>query len=91
MMMDKKKVAMLIVKKPGDREESTDFVDKGEEGYSEKEDYKMPSEDEDSESHGHQAAMEEFMECIQSGDSKKAVLAWGNLMDLGKLKRKDED
>jgi hypothetical protein len=91
MSMDKKKVAMLIVgKKPVD-EESLDFIDKGEEGYSEKEDVKAPSEDEESNSHGHEAAMEELIECIQSGDSKKAVLAWNDLLDMGKLPRKDEE
>lgn len=91
MLSDKKKVAMLIVgKKPVD-EESTDFVDKGEDGYSEKEDVKAPSEEEESSSHGHEAAMEDLISSIQSGDAKQAVSAWNDLLDMGKLPRKDEE
>jgi hypothetical protein len=89
--MDKKKVAMLIVgKKPID-EESGDFVDKGDEGYSEKEDVKAPSEDEENASHGHEAAMEDLMSCFQDNDSEGALKAWSNLLDMGKLPRKDKE
>ena len=97
MMMgrDKKKVAMLILgglkKKDSSEDKQADFVDKGEDGYSSKEEFPSMEEKKDEEQyHGHMAAMEDFIGAVKSGDAKAALEAWSNISDMGSYGSHDE-
>ena len=79
MNQDKKKMAMLIVKKatPEKEESKESFVDKGEE--------------EDTTPHGHESAMEDLIKCVHEEDVKGALEAWKHLLAMGSMSEEEED
>jgi len=82
MNQDKKKMAMLIIKKdkpseesPKKEESSESFVDKG---------------DEDK-NHGAISAMEDMMSAMSEGKAEDAITAFKYLLEMVKMEESDDD
>ena len=83
MNQDKKKMAMLIIKKGKPSEESPkpeeskeeSFIDKGDEG----------------KNHGAISAMEDMMSAMSEGKAEDAITAFKYLMELVKMEESDDD
>ena len=81
MNQDKKKMAMLIIKKdkpseesPKKEESSESFVDKGED-----------------KNHGAISAMEDMMSAMSEGKAEDAITAFKYLLEMVKMEESDDD